>query len=267
MTDYDHQDEGCVMKLVFPKNIIIGEEDKQYYLEKYRLLPKMNKNQIQISGLEMIVQNNEITVPSIFRTTVQKPVSLKKTIIILIDQDHRVIAKHEVDFSVLGVLPTNTACYLNLTFPKESIIVSDLSSVQSWSLAFEENLKQRLDLSELKEGAISEAARFQLEKIINDSELSDNELSFLGLSAKINSESDLEVTLLVQNGTKDLLEIKQLPLKFYDASGELAAQGTFKLKDFVIQPNTSKPMTIVFPKTGILKSDIDLQKWSLEHAH
>ena len=96
--------------------------------------------------------------------------------------------------------------------------------------------------------------------------MSDNELSLMGLSAKRDDLEGLEITLLIQNGTKDNLEIKKLPLNFYDASGELAAQGTFQLKDFTVQTNTSKPMTIVFPKSGILKDNMNLETWSLEHA-
>ena len=46
----------------------------------------------------------------------------------------------------------------------------------------------------------------------------------------------------------------------------LAAQGTFELKDFVVYANTSKPMTLIFPKSGILKSTMNLESWSLEHA-
>ena len=88
----------------------------------------------------------------------------------------------------------------------------------------------------------------------------------MGLSAKRDHQEGLEITLLVQNGTKDNLDIQKLPLNFYDATGELAAQGTFQLKDFVVYANTSKPMTIVFPKLGILKQTLDLESWSLEHA-
>lgn len=261
-----HEDEYFPTTLFFPAHIIIGEEDKQYYMKKHNLLPEMKKDQFQVSGIEMVVQNGEVLVPTFIRSTVSKPVTLKNTTILLIDQDAKRIAKKEVDFSNLGVIQPNTATFWNIKFPKESVNELDLSEIKSWSLAFEENTKHRLDLSELREGAISDAARAQLEEIIKESDLSDNELSLMGLSAKRGHQEDLEVTLLVQNGTKDNLDIQKLPLNFYDATGQLVAQGTFQLKDFVVNANTSKPMTIVFPKSGILKKDIDLESWSLEHV-
>ena len=261
-----NEDEYIPTRLSFPSHIVIGEEDKQYYMKKHDSLPEMKKNQFQVSGIELVVQNGEILVPSFIRSTVSKPVSLKNTTILLVDQDTTTIAKTEVDFSALDVVQPNTATFWNILFPKESVEISDLSEMKSWSLAFEVNTKHQLDLSELKEGAISEAARAQLEEIINESELSDNELSLMGLSAKRDDLEGLEITLLIQNGTKDNLEIKKLPLNFYDAAGELAAQGTFQLKDFTVQTNTSKPMTIVFPKSGILKDNMNLETWSLEHA-
>lgn len=252
--------------LFFPPHIIIGKEDKQYYMKKHDALPEMKKDQFQVSGIEMVVQNGEILVPTFIRSTVSKPVTLKNTSILLVDEDTNVIAKTEVDFSNLGVVEPDTTIFWNINFPKDSVEVTDFNNIKSWSLAFEENTKHRLDLSELREGAISEAARAQLEEIINEADLSANELSLMGLSAKRDHQDGLEITLLVQNGTKDNLDVQLLPLNFYDATGELAAQGTFQLKDFVVYANTSKPMTIVFPKSGILKNNLNLESWSLEHA-
>lgn len=253
-------------KIFFPPHIIIGEEDKQYYEKKHDLLPEMEENQFQISGIEMITQNGEIIVPTFIRSTVSKPVTLKSPTILLVDDQFNTIAKTRIDFDKLGVIQPNSTTYWNIIFPKESVEVKDLKRIKSWSLAFEENTKHRLDLSEFRPNAISPDAKTQLEAIIKESELSDNELSLMGLSAKRSQQDGLEITLLVQNGTKNNLDIKKLPLNFYDASGELAAQGTFELKDFVVYANTSKPMTLIFPKSGILKSTMNLESWSLEHA-
>lgn len=261
-----HNEEYFSTTLHFPSHIVIGEEDKVYYQKKHDALPRMKKDQFQVSGIELVAQNNEIIVPSFIRSTVSKPVTLKNTVIVLVDQDAQPIAKRKVDFSDLGVLEPNTTTFWNIKFPEESIERTNLEDLKSWSLAFGEKTKHRLDLSELAEGAISEEARMELEAIIDETVLSDTELSFMGLSAKRDATDGIEVTLLVQNGTKDNLDIQRIPLNFYDATGELAAQGTFILKDFVVDSNTSKPMTIVFPKSGILKDTIDLETWSLKHA-
>ena len=88
-------------KIFFPPHIIIGEEDKQYYEKKHDLLPEMEENQFQISGIEMITQNGEIIVPTFIRSTVSKPVTLKSPTILLVDDQFNTIAKTRIDFNKL----------------------------------------------------------------------------------------------------------------------------------------------------------------------
>jgi len=128
------------------------------------------------------------------------------------------------------------------------------------------NKEHQLDLSGMQGDAISEESKARIEEIVQQASIGTNEMSLIGLSAKRNAEDGLEVTLLVSNGTRDDLEIKQLPLNFYDATEELAAQGTFQFSDYVVYANTSKPLTIVFPKAGIIKESMDLTKWTVQKA-
>lgn len=128
------------------------------------------------------------------------------------------------------------------------------------------NNEHRLDLSEIDSQNISKEVEKRLEKIVVQKNLAENELSLMGLAAKKKDGNELEITLLLSNGTNQNLEIKQLPLNFYDATGDIVAQGTFQLAGFKIYANTSKPMSLVFPKKGILTDKIDLSKWSVRHA-
>jgi len=129
------------------------------------------------------------------------------------------------------------------------------------------NKEHQLDLSGMQEDAISEESKARIEEIIQQASIGTNEMSLIGLSAKRNAEDGLEVTLLVSNGTRDDLEIKQLPLNFYDATEELAAQGTFQFAGYKVYANTSKPLTIVFPQSGIMKEAMDLTNWTIQKAN
>lgn len=133
-------------------------------------------------------------------------------------------------------------------------------------MSTENNERHRLDLSGMREDAISEASIIKIEEIIQQADIKPNEISLIGLSAKRTLTGGLEITLLVRNGTRSDLEIKQLPLNIFDAKNDLAAQGTFQFGDYLIYANTSKPLTIVFPKDGIMKDSMDLTTWTVQEA-
>lgn len=254
-------------RLVFPPYFPKDKGKRQYFIEKHRNLPPMKENQLQLFGVGLTFnENQQIVVTAFIRSTIVKPVSLKMTHIFLLNQNLEPIAQKEEDFKELGILQPNTSVPWKFIFPEDNLFQVDLSEVETWSLVFEEEVRHQLDLSDMDEGEISEQAKNQLKEIIQQSSLDKNELSLVGLSAKRNKTEGIEVTLLIQNGTINNLEIKQLPLKFYDAAGELTAQGTFQLSDFHIRANTSKPMSLVFPKTSILKEKIDLTSWSIQHV-
>lgn len=182
----------------------------------------------------------------------------------MIDKDHQVCAKATIQFDKLGILLPGTSTPWTIHFSKESFLHQAFDKLSSWSVAFDQSNEHRLDLSDMKEEKVSEDSKAKLTNIIQSQPLQQDELSFMGLSAKMN-DGNLTVTLLVRNGTQKNLTIHQLPLKFYDASGELSAQGTFKLDKLTILANTSKPISLVFPLSSLLKNPINLSKWSIRH--
>ena len=60
------------------------------------------------------------------------------------------------------------------------------------------------------------------------------------------------------------IQIQQLPLTVEDATGEIIAQGGFKLEDFEVKANTSKPWTFIFPKSLVTKEQPDLSTWKVQ---
>ncbi|WP_440895377.1 accessory Sec system S-layer assembly protein [Amphibacillus sp. Q70] len=268
MSDINQEDPVYVStKLSISPHIPVSDEAYDYYQEQQKKLPKMKRNQLSIVGLDIDKdQENQIIVTSFIRSTVEKPIHLKTSTIILLDQNSAPFAKVVVDFSNLGTLPPKTSRPWILTFPKESILQDDRNKLAAWSLAFERESKHKLDLSDMGKNTISEFSKAKLEEIAQKTPLEKNELSLLGLSAKRNESDELVTTLLIRNGTMRDLQLKQLPLKFYDAEGDISAKGTFKLAHLMIQANTSKPVTLVFPKSGIIKKQMDLSSWSIQHA-
>ncbi len=239
-----------------------------YYLKQHKHLPMMKKNQLSIFGIDLSKDNqNQIIVKSFIRSTVEKPVHLKTSPIVLSDQTGNVIARTVVDFTNLGTLPPKTSRPWTFVFPKEAIRIQNINMPSAWSLAFVTSAKHKLDLSDMGEKKISEFSKAKLEKIIQQAPLKKDEFSLMGLSAKQKDSGELTVTLLIRNGTRHNLQLKQLPLKLFDANGQHCAQGTFKLDHLTIKANTSKPITLVYPESSVLTKEMDLSRFSIQHVN
>lgn len=251
-------------ELKFPKKL--SEVKKDHYKKLHNDLPAMKENQINLTAVEIDFPDPDtIIVTSFIRSTVNKTVRLENTNILLIDKNAKVLSDKKEDFSELGPLTPNSSQLYTFIFPNKNIQTLNPDEAKNWSLAFESNLKHRVDYSDLDESKIPQSTKDRLQEIIEKMPLDENELSFVGFSAKSDDKNNLQVSLLIRNGTEDDLDIKQLPLRFYDGSKELTAQGTFKIEDFTVLANTSKPLSLVFPAKSIIKDELDLSSWSVEH--
>ena len=253
-------------ELSLPSCIHVSKYQINIYKKLHEKLPKMKKNKFNIYGAEIkIINKSKIIVIAFIRNTVPKDLRLNPAVVVLLDEQMESFAKVKVDFSELGALPPNTARPWTIEFPEDSFLQEDTNKLNKWSLAFEKNITHQVDYSDMDESKISETVKNQLTEIIEKAPLDKNEISFMGLSAKFDDANNIVTTILIRNGTDQNIEIKQLPLKLFDATGDLSAQGTFKLENLDVMSNTSKPISLVFPNSSILKPDMDLTKWRIEH--
>ena len=205
----DNHQADIITDLTFPPYFSIDEEKRSYLIEQHSNLPKMKKNQLQLRGIDLSInRKQQIVVTAFIRSTIEKPVRLKRSVIVLLNQELEPIAQTKVDFKKLGILKPNTSLPWTFVFPKNNSIQTETFKNKSWSLAFKEKISHRLDLSDMKEKNTSNNTKVQLENIMLSSLSSKNELSLIGLSAKRNTNQDLEVFLLIQNGTMKNLEVK-----------------------------------------------------------
>ena len=254
---------------IVPKLILDSKmkaNDKDYYNNLHKKLPPMLENSLNISGIKFEKNSlGQIIVDVFVRSSLSKAVYIEEYPIVLLDRNKEVVAKKIEKFQDFGELPSKTAKLWKIEFSKENIKQYNFENLEKWSIAFEENLQHRLDLSDLNEDKISEDTKEFLNKIIKQQNVQKNELKLTGLSVNRNDSEQVNATLLISNGTTENLKIKQLPLKLYDAGNDLVAKGTFKMENLSVQANTSKPISIVFPESSILKKNMDLSRWTIEH--
>lgn len=247
-------------------NSKVEDNKKDYYENVYKRLPPMVESSLNITGIKLEKsQSREIVVQVFIQSTLPKSVYIEGYPVVLLDKNNKVVARKREKFEGLGEFAPNTAKLWEIRFSNEQIEQYDFEKLEKWTVAFEENLEHRLDLSGLDESKISKETKNFLKEIISKKDFTEEGLTLTGLSANKSDSGRVNVTLLISNSTQRSLEIKQLPLKLFDAKDILTAQGTFQMQDLIVQANTSKTISIVFPPSSILNKNMDLTSWSLVH--
>lgn len=226
-------------------------------------LQPLKPNQISLSGIEMKADGSGLEVSAFVRNSLNKGIKFEQVGLLLMDSEKQVIARHEFSLSELGEIPGRSSRPWTFVFPPSSVQRTEFSK-EDWTIAFELKKKHSLDLHSTWEKSIAEEDKEKLEKLLqNIQPPKAGEVNFMGLSAKLADSGDLHVTVLIRNGHEKNIKLQQLPLQVEDATGEKVAGGGFKLEDFEVKANTSKPWTFIFPSSLVTKENPDLSKWKV----
>jgi accessory Sec system S-layer assembly protein len=226
-------------------------------------LQPLKPNQISLSGIEMKAEEPGLEVTAFVRNSLNKGIKFEKVGLLLMDSKKQAIARHEFDLSELGEIPGRSSRPWTFVFPPSSVQRTEFSK-EDWTIAFELKKKHSLDLHSTWEKSIAEEDKEKLEKLLqNIQPPKSGEINFMGLSAKLADSGDLHVSVLIRNGHDRNIQLQQLPLQVEDAAGEKVAGGGFKLEDFEVKANTSKPWTFIFPSSLVTKENPDLSKWKV----
>ncbi len=251
--------------LSFHEDWHVEPQERYVYQFQHTGLPLLKKNQISISGIDLLPYNDGFIVVAFLRNTLSKAVRFETVHLLLLNEEDQVFAKKEFDLEDLGELPSNSARPWRFLFDVEDTI-ADINYEGEWKIAFElsQKPKHSLELEESWENQTSIEQKEQLEKLVSSlPPLSNTEFNIMGLEAKLMENRDLQVTILLRNGSQTTLNIEQLPLIVEDASGDIVCRGSFQLGTFEVKANTSKPWTFIFPQSLLLKENIDLSSWKV----
>jgi len=248
-----------------PNGWDVTDEERYVYAFHNTESPKLKKNQISIYSMEMLEQpDGGAVITALVRNSVDQPIKFEDPTILLLGPDKEMIARKKFDLSVLGDIPAFKAVPWKFVFEGSDLEADATLPSGDWMLAFELKKEHQLDLDKTWEESIAEDTRTALEQIVADApELKPGELNFMGLEAQKKDTGDLVVTFLIRNGTDKNVNIEQLPMGVKDATDEEIARGVFKLEDFTVRANTSKPWSFIFPASMVSKEDPDLSRWHL----
>lgn len=104
----------------------------------------------------------------------------------------------------------------------------------------------------------------QLERILEELEALDtDQVDFLNLSIQENLKHDLIVKVLIRNGSKENLDIKQLSIQILNEDKEIVGQGTFLLEGLIIKAHTAKASQFRIPSTSVFIKKANLSECSI----
>ncbi|KAB2333037.1 accessory Sec system S-layer assembly protein [Bacillus mesophilum] len=238
-------------------------ENEQLYVLRFlnNDLAPLKPNQISLAGIELRDEDSGIEVTAFVRNSLNRVINFKELTLVLMDVNQKIVARHEFDLGVLGEVPGKSSRPWTFLFPVQSIYDREFSH-KDWTIAFELKKKHKLDLHESWSKTISVEDRKKLEELLSSmGDPKPGEVNFTGLNARIADNQDLLVTMLLRNGHDKDVSFHQLPLIVEDATGEKIAEGGFKLEDFELKANTSRPWTFIFPASLVKKENPDLSKW------
>lgn len=267
LADADNQpaSEEIETELYIPDGWDVSEEERYVYAFHNSQSPKLKPNQVSIYGMELLeAEDGGITITGLIRNSVSQPIEFAESPILLLGPGKQLVAKRKFDLSRLGIIPPFKAVPWKFEFSASDLKPNAEIPTADWLLAFEIQREHHLDLDKSWEESIAEETKSALERIVAEAPaLKPGELNFMGLEANVKENGDLLVTFLIRNGTDKNVNIEQLPMGVKDASGEEVARGVFKLQDFTVKANTSKPWSFIFPASMVSKEDPDLSRWTL----
>lgn len=225
----------------------------------------LKPNQVSLSGVEINSDSAEnLIVTAFVRSSLNKAITFQSVPLILLGSEGEVLGKKTFDLSEIGELPPKSSRPWDFVFTKKDLFTDSVPK-DGWKLAFEIKKPHSLDLAKSWEQSLAEEDKEKLKQLLNTVQPpKPGEVNFMGIQANINEEGNLHITLLIRNGSDKNIQIHQLPLTVEDATGEIIAQGGFKLEDFEVKANTSKPWTFIFPKSLVTKEQPDLSTWKVQ---
>lgn len=256
-------EEEVVTTVSYHSSWNVPQEQQYVFTFLANELAPLKPSQISLSGIEIEAADDKWLVKAFVRSSVDQAIELGEVDLLLLDQDQKKIAEQTFDLKELGALPPNSARPWIFEFNQANIEAEEVPE-KDWSLAFDLQSMQphRLDLAASWEESLPAEQKENLHKIVADlPKLGKSEVNLTGLQIQLQDDGSLAASVFIRNGTKKAVNIEQLPIEIYDANSELVAKGSFKLEDFSVQANTTKPWTFIFPEAFVQKKDADFSRW------
>lgn len=258
------EDEDIQTELSIHPDWNIPKEDEYAYRFLNLECPPLKPNQLSLSGISLMKEGEDYRVTAFIRNSLNKSIRLNEITLVLLNEEEQLLGRKKFNFQEVGEIPARSSRPWHFIFTKKDLFTEDLPE-RGWKLAFwltPSMRKHSLDLAESWKKSLAAENIKKLEEIVDSlAPPKPGEVNFMGLQARFAENGDLHVTLLIRNGSEKDINLEQIPLHVKDADDDIVAFGLFKLKDFTVKANTSKPWTFIFPKSLVKKEKPNFERW------
>ncbi|WP_231689653.1 accessory Sec system S-layer assembly protein [Bacillus sp. FJAT-27245] len=262
-------EEGRVKTtLIFHPDWELSSSERYIYMFQHQQLTLLKPNQVSIDGIKLLNYNDGFVVVAFLRNTLDKPIHFESINLILLNGEGQALAKRRFDLDTLGEIPAHSCIPWRFLF-EESDKLGETIPETGWRIEFElvqsrEDKPHELDLAPSWEDQLGPEQKENLRKIVADlPKLEPNQVNIMGFKAEFSPEGQLGVTVMIRNGSENAIQLEQIPLAIVDATGDIIAKGGFKLNDFKVKSNATRPWTFVFPKELLTKENPDMSSWKV----
>lgn len=251
--------------LSFHPNWNVTQEQEYVFRFLSNELEPLKPNQLSLSGIDIDVEpaNGSWLVKAFFRSSLDQAIEVGTVELILFDEEEKMVASSEFNLAELGEIPARSARPWIFEFTKDNVL-AEAPPEKNWKLAFnvQSMVPHQLELEQAWEEGLTAEQKEGLAKVVEGlPKLKPREVNISGFQVKTEEDGSIAASVFVRNGHSKAINIEQLPLELIDATGELVAKGSFALKDFSVNANTTKPWTFIYPKELVHKTEPDLSRW------
>lgn len=254
------------MKLSYHPEWIVPKEQQYVFQFLFNELNQLKPNQLSLSGIDINVENGNWLVQAFLSSSIQKAVTLETVELLLLDSSKNQLASKEFDLSELGEIPANSARPWVFVF-EDPILQTETLPENGWQLAFNAQAFEphKLDLPESWKDSLLPEQIEALEKTVATlPKLKNTEVNITGFQLKDTDDDGIAASVFIRNGYKKQLDFQQMPLELVDSNNNLVASGLFKLQDFSVKANASKPWTFIFPQLLMDREQTDFSSWTVK---
>ncbi|MDX1699006.1 MAG: SLAP domain-containing protein [Melioribacteraceae bacterium] len=239
----------------------------QYY---HQQLSDLEANQIHIHGVKLYKNEKGMVITGLLRHSLAKTVVFDQVTLIVKSETGKELAKKTFSMELFGELGPQKARPWIFDFEDEFVLVSldEIQDSMAFELQFEYFEKVVKDFSLLLdenwENNLESSQKEYIQNLVSSLEpIKINEISVVGFNLNETPQA-VNVYLILRNAFSQTLTIGNLPLRLFDAKGQLVSQLGFPLSEFQIPAHQARPISLSFAKENFLVQNPDFSSYKLE---
>jgi len=243
----------------------VSDFQREFIKEELDELPPVLEGDINIATTYIFDMEDKFEAGIYIRNGLNKQVNLELVPLNILDKDNNIVATKVFNFKELGVVPPMSARPWKLYFEKE-IVKVDILNKDDFKIVFDINIQAKatvdIEIENIPENINSREKQKYMDFLNGLPAIAANQVSVSTYSLTKDQEDNLDITLLIRNGSIKEVNLEKLPIKIIAEDGQEVAGGVFDLQGQAIKVSSRKAVLhrFIFPSSSLLSEEFDISK-------